>query len=116
MPDHIVGYPCFSFDLRPDGTVADISSYEKIHLYNQTTGAYSIPQNSLNEIDIENLVNTVANSLREKEIFGFVSIEFVAFSDPHSNNQTLFWAVDLNIGMTHVQGVCTFLNYILKGS
>lgn len=26
MPDHIVGYPCFSFDIRPDGTVADINS------------------------------------------------------------------------------------------
>lgn len=61
-------------------------------------------------------MNTVANSLFHKEIFGFVSIEFVAFSDPNSNNQTLFWAIDLNIGMTHVQSVCTFLNYLLKGN
>jgi len=110
MPDSIVGYPCFCFDLQPDGSVADINSYEKIHLYNQTTGAYSTPQTSLAEIDVEILVNTVATSLFSKEIFGFVSIEFVAFNDPNAKDQVLFWAVDLNIGMNNVQSISIFLN------
>jgi len=110
MPDSIVGYPCFCFDLQPDGSVADINSYEKIHLYNQTTGAYSTPQTSLAEIDVEILVNTVATSLFSKDIFGFVSIEFVAFNDPNAKDQVLFWAVDLNIGMNNVQSISIFLN------
>ncbi len=52
--------------------------------------------------------------LYEKGIIGHVTVDLVSFPDPTSpNSHPLFWAVDLNCGMTDYASACYFFDFLM---
>jgi len=105
----IVGNPSFSFDIQPDGTITLINSYEKVLHQQYVSGSGIIPQSILTELDVQALIASIGHSLYKRDIFGFVSVDFVAFKDPNNlDAHPLFWAVDLDIFLTDTSCIHMF--------
>ncbi len=63
---------------------------------------------------------TISRSLRdvlyEKGIIGHVTVDLVSFPDPtDSDAHPLFWAVDLNLGLTDAAACQCFFNFMMGG-
>lgn len=59
---------------------------------------------------------SIGDILYEKGILGHVTVDLVAFPDPTSpNSHPLFWAVDLNCGMTDYASACYFFDFLMEG-
>jgi hypothetical protein len=61
---------------------------------------------------------TISKSLGEvlysKGIFGHVTVDLVSFPDPTSpQSHPLFWAVDLNCGLTDYATACFFFDFLM---
>ena len=59
---------------------------------------------------------SIGDVLYEKGIFGHVTVDLVSFPDPTTpNSHPLFWAVDLNCGMTDYSASCYFFDFLMEG-
>jgi hypothetical protein len=61
---------------------------------------------------------TISKSLGEvlysKGIFGHITVDLVSFPDPTSpQSHPLFWAVDLNCGLTDYATACFFFDFLM---
>ncbi len=60
------------------------------------------------------LSRSIGDALHSKGIFGHVTVDLVSFPDPTSpQSHPLFWAVDLNCGMTDYAAACMFFNFLM---
>lgn len=49
-------------------------------------------------------------------MFGYVSVDFVAFKDPNNSDaHPLFWAIDIDFKMTDACSISSFYNFLLDG-
>ena len=63
------------------------------------------------------LSRSIGEALHSKGIFGHVTIDLVSFPDPTSpQSHPLFWAVDLNCGMTDYSTACMFFDFLMVRS
>jgi len=52
----------------------------------------------------------------ERHMFGYVSVDFVAFKDPNNADaHPLFWAIDIDFHMTDACSISSFYNFLLDG-
>jgi len=59
---------------------------------------------------------SIGEVLYSKGIFGHVTVDLVSFPDPTSpQSHPLFWAVDLNCGMTDYASACYFFDFLMEG-
>lgn len=57
---------------------------------------------------------SIGEILYEKGVLGHVTVDLVSFPDPTSpNSHPLFWAVDLNCGMTDYSAACYFFDFLM---
>eukprot|EP00340_Litonotus_pictus_P012515 CAMPEP_0170539182 /NCGR_PEP_ID=MMETSP0209-20121228/103769_1 /TAXON_ID=665100 ORGANISM="Litonotus pictus, Strain P1" /NCGR_SAMPLE_ID=MMETSP0209 /ASSEMBLY_ACC=CAM_ASM_000301 /LENGTH=383 /DNA_ID=CAMNT_0010841043 /DNA_START=304 /DNA_END=1456 /DNA_ORIENTATION=- len=93
----IIGSPAISFFIEPDGNINQYISYDKVSANYFNTIAAISPQNSIPNLNIKLMVDKIGNYLYQQDIIGYVTVEFIAFND---GKKTLFWAIDLQLGMT----------------
>jgi len=63
---------------------------------------------------------TISKSIGEvvyqKGIIGHVTVDLISFPDPTApTSHPLFWAVDLNCGMTDYAAACYFFDFLMEG-
>lgn len=59
---------------------------------------------------------SIGDILYEKGIIGHVTVDLVSFPDPTTpNSHPLFWAIDLNCGMTDYASACFFFDFLMEG-
>lgn len=57
---------------------------------------------------------SIGDILYEKGILGHITVDLVSFPDPTSpQSHPLFWAVDLNCGMTDYASACYFFDFLM---
>lgn len=57
---------------------------------------------------------SIGDVLYEKGIIGHVTVDLVSFPDPTApNSHPLFWAIDLNCGMTDYSAACFFFDFLM---
>jgi IQ domain-containing protein H len=57
---------------------------------------------------------SIGEVLYEKGIIGHVTVDLVSFPDPTSpTSHPLFWAIDLNCGMTDYASACFFFDFLM---
>ena len=57
---------------------------------------------------------SIGDILYEKGIIGHITVDLVSFPDPTSpTSHPLFWAVDLNCGMTDYASACFFFDFLM---
>ena len=57
---------------------------------------------------------SIGEVLYSKGIFGHVTVDLVSFPDPTSPQaHPLFWAIDLNCGMTDYSTACYFFDFLM---
>lgn len=59
---------------------------------------------------------SIGEVLYSKGIFGHVTVDLVSFPDPTSPQaHPLFWAIDLNCGLTDYSTACYFFDFLMEG-
>lgn len=62
------------------------------------------------------MISKIGKILWDRKIFGYISIDFVAFTDPNNvDSKLLYWAIDLDIHMTDATCIATFQDFLLNG-
>lgn len=57
---------------------------------------------------------SIGDILYEKGIIGHITVDLVSFPDPTSpQSHPLFWAIDLNCGMTDYSSACYFFDFLM---
>lgn len=57
---------------------------------------------------------SIGDVLYEKGIIGHITVDLVAFPDPTSpTSHPLFWAIDLNCGMSDYASACYFFDFLM---
>lgn len=57
---------------------------------------------------------SIGEILYEKGVLGHITVDLVSFPDPTSpQSHPLFWAVDLNCGMTDYAAACYFFDFLM---
>ena len=60
------------------------------------------------------ICKSIGDALYDKGIIGHITVDMVSFPDPTSpNSHPLFWAVDLNCGMTDYTSACIFFDFLM---
>jgi hypothetical protein len=60
---------------------------------------------------------SIGEVLYDKGIIGHITVDMVSFPDPTSpNSHPLFWAVDLNCGLTDYASACYFFDFLMVSS
>jgi hypothetical protein len=92
---------CVTFTIQPDGEIADISAFDRYQVDNNTAEGHLYPQQSLKGLNTELLVSSLGKTLyQRKGVWGFMKVDLIAFPDPLMNGEELFWALDLNAGLS----------------
>lgn len=64
---------------------------------------------------MQDLVEKMSNSLYEKGIYGYVTVDFIAFQDPYTkDSQPLFWANGINLQYTSFNSVYSLISATLS--
>ena len=72
------------------------------------------PQQSLPNMNMMTISKSLGEVLYSKGIFGHVTVDLVSFPDPTSpQSHPLFWAVDLNCGLTDYATACFFFDFLM---
>eukprot|EP00111_Clytia_hemisphaerica_P002942 TCONS_00008338-protein len=83
--------------IEPDGQLKIISIADQVHSNSQyRCWGFTLPQSSIQPEIIKEAIWTICQACMNREIIGYVTIDFVTFLDPDTNSQVL-WAVDLKI-------------------
>lgn len=57
---------------------------------------------------------SIGEVLYDKGLIGHITIDLVSFPDPTSpNSHPLFWAVDINCGLTDYASACYFFDFLM---
>ena len=74
------------------------------------------PQQSLPNMNMMTISKSLGEVLYSKGIFGHVTVDLVSFPDPTApQSHPLFWAVDLNCGLTDYATACFFFDFLMEG-
>lgn len=74
------------------------------------------PQQSLPNMNIQMVSETIAKSLFGRNIFGFITLDLIAFPDPSDgDSHPLFWAVGLDCFINNYSAACFYFDFLVKG-
>jgi len=67
-------------------------------------------------LNIYSLIESIGNVLYKRDIYGYVTVDFVAFKDPNNlDSHPLFWAIDIDLYITNPNNIHNFYNFLLDG-
>ena len=69
-------------------------------------------------MNMATISSSIGEVLYEKGIIGHVTVDLISFPDPTGpkNSHPLFWAIDLNCGMTDYAASCYFFDFLMVRS
>lgn len=101
--------------IEPDTNVRIISSGDHIHAESTySCWGYSFPQTSVEPELLNESCMRIAKSCQERNIYGYVDVDFVTFIDPKTDKQVL-WATDLDISYSENVAMTSLLLYLTNG-
>lgn len=78
----------------------------------------SFPERSLPEINLNSITQVIGQSLYEKGVFGYTTVDLIAFPDPFSSkqgNNVLFWAIGLDCYLNHYTTGYFYFDFLMGG-
>lgn len=106
-----------SFCIYPDGEVKLIGAFDKLESRKYVSSGYLFPQSSLPNMNLQMLAESIGAVLMEKEIIGNISVDLVSFPDETGkSSHPLFWAVDLDCGLSDTASIMTFFDFLMEGN
>jgi hypothetical protein len=109
-----LGSPSIQFLIEPNGEVQLIGSVDKFSAREYVNAGCFFPQQSLPNMNMMTISKAIGEVLYEKGIMGHVTVDLVSFPDPTSpTSHPLFWAIDLNCGMTDYASSCLFFDFLM---
>jgi IQ domain-containing protein H len=111
-----MGAPSISFMVEPDGEVTLTGSMDRFTAREYINSGCMFPQQSLPNMNMMTISKSIGEVLYSKGIFGHVTVDLVSFPDPTSPTaHPLFWAIDLNCGLTDYATSCAFFDFLMEG-
>lgn len=108
--------PSISFLVEPDGIVTLIGSVDKFAAKEYINSGAFFPQQSLPNMNMQTICNSIGEILYEKGIIGHCTLDLVSFPDPTApQSHPLFWAIDLNCSLTDYGAACYFFDFLMEG-
>lgn len=108
--------PSVTFLIEPDGVVQLLGSVDKLAAKEYINAGCFFPQQSLPNMNMQTICNSIGEVLYEKGVIGHVTLDLVSFPDPtQPNAHPLFWAIDLNCHMTDYAAACYFFDFLMEG-
>lgn len=109
-----MGSPSISFLIEPDGEVQLVGSMDRFAARDYLNAGCMYPQQSLPNMNMMTISKSIGDVLYSKGIFGHVTVDLVSFPDPTSAQaHPLFWAIDLNCGLTDYGTACQFFDFLM---
>ncbi len=106
--------PAISFFIEPDGNIQLVGSYDRFSAKDYVNAGCFFPQTSLPNMNMMTISKSIGEILYEKGLIGHITVDLVSFPDPTSpNSHPLFWAIDLNCGMTDYSSACYFFDFLM---
>ncbi len=113
-PLDVRGSPSANLLIEPNGAISLISTQDQIFSTPYRYCGCSFPQKSVPHAAIRGAALAICAKLYEKNVIGYVGIDFVTFWDAASNSQRL-WAVDINIGLTRSASSFALFHFLMGG-
>ncbi|CAF0827492.1 unnamed protein product [Adineta ricciae] len=101
--------------IEPNGHHSIIYSGDHLHAESQfSCWGLSFPQSSVEPTDLNQYCHQIAEQCKQKQIFGYVDVDFVTFIDSKTDKQHV-WAVDLSIGYSEHLALYRMTRFITTG-
>ena len=113
-PLDVRGNPSANLLIEPNGAITLISTQDQIFSTPYRYCGCSFPQRSVPHAAIRGASLAICAKLYEKNIIGYVGIDFVTFWDAASKSQRL-WAVDINVGLTRSASSFALFHFLMGG-
>lgn len=107
-------FPCVSFTIDPDGQLNFIATADYLHSVNYLNAGAFFPQTSIAHEDIIAVVNNLGKSLFKRGLFGYFTLQLVAFVS-NASLKPVYWAVDLSIGLCHLASNYFYFHFLIGG-
>ncbi|KAL4456158.1 hypothetical protein ABPG74_014119 [Tetrahymena malaccensis] len=78
---NIIGSSQITLQIEPNGEIQYIASFDKILMHDVITCGVTFPQKNLSNLDVNKLCKTIGEKIYSQDVWGFVKIDFVTFSD-----------------------------------
>mmetsp|Transcript_6264 Transcript_6264/g.23539 ORF Transcript_6264/g.23539 Transcript_6264/m.23539 type:complete len:1062 (-) Transcript_6264:5083-8268(-) len=98
VPNEILGYPCVNMFIEPNGEIHVESIQEQLISPEYMAIGAAFPQVTVPSKALHDASRVIAQVLYEKEILGYVSVEFVAWIT--EDRALKIWAIDLKLRRT----------------
>lgn len=82
FPPNQISSPSIFFQIDPQGHVEVLGSFEKLQGPDYRNIACQFPQTSLPNMNLELLSQAVGTQLYKKGVFGYITVDLIAFPDP----------------------------------
>ncbi|EGR31111.1 IQ calmodulin-binding motif family protein, putative, partial [Ichthyophthirius multifiliis] len=93
-----------------------LGSYDKITGPQYRVIGCSGSQQSLVNMNLELICNIIGKTLFEKGVFGYITIDLIAFPDPSNYNaHPLFWAIGLDCFLNNYSAAFFYFYFLVKG-
>ncbi len=101
--------------IEPDGHHSIICSGDQLHAESQfSCWGLSFPQSSVEPNDLNISCAQIAEQCKQRNIYGYVDIDFVTFIDAKTDKQQL-WAIDLSIGYSEHVSLYRVMRFVTTG-
>ena len=108
--------PSIFFLIEPDGGLNILGAYDKISGKDFINVSCVYPQQSLPSINLEAICDTVGRALYEKGVFGYTTLDLIAFPDPLSpKGHPLFWGIGIDCYLNNFSSAYFYFDFLMKG-
>jgi hypothetical protein len=108
--------PSISFFIDPAGQVVVIGSFDKFSCKEFVNAGCFFPQMSLPKMNLQGICSSLGEALYDKGVIGHVTVDLLSFPDPsNQEGHHLFWALDLNFGLSDYASICLFFDILMEG-
>lgn len=101
--------------IEPNGHYSLVFSGDEIHVESQfSCWGLSLPQLSADATQLNTYCSSIVEQCKQRNIYGYVDIDFITFIDKKTNQQTL-WVIDLFIGYSEHVALYRVMQYTTMG-
>ncbi|CAF3409746.1 unnamed protein product [Rotaria sp. Silwood1] len=101
--------------IEPNGHYSLIYSGDQLHAESLfSCWGLSFPQSSVDSNELNNYCSLISEQCKQRNIYGYIDIDFVAFIDKKTNQQKL-WVTDLCIGYSEHISLYRVMQYTTTG-
>jgi hypothetical protein len=100
--------------IDPTGEIKLVSTGDQIHDSLYHCYGVSVPQSSVDPVQLQAASIAVAKAARSRGVLGYISVDFVTFIQSQTMSQQL-WAVDLDIGYSDSLAMSQLFSHVTDG-